>query len=213
MWCLRIVLPMPTGIESGRSHRLAREIVLMNIYFIEKEITYDGSQLASHWIYTATGLKGDAITSFIGPAIVDLAHMVDLEDVVQKKPIYSQKMLHFIVEHFDDNLEKMVLKQRLFVSILAEILNSLPISRIVVRKGDDLFIDHYKLSVSIATRSNVSTLMHTGINVSSLETPVPTLGLDDLKINAVELAGVVMKRYAKELEEIQWARCKVRSVS
>jgi hypothetical protein len=122
-------------------------------------------------------------------------------------------MLHFIAEHFDIHLENMILRQRLFVSILAEVINDLTPSRKVVRKGDDLFIEHYKLSVSIATVSPVSALMHTALNICSLDTPVPTIGLDDLKINAVEFAGIAMKHYVKELEEIYWARCKVRSVT
>ena len=185
----------------------------MKSQFLEQEITYDGTQLRSHWIYETAGVKEDAIVAFIGPCQVDLTHMVDLEDVVAKKHIYSLSMLHFISEQFDSDLEKMILRQRLFVSLMqAELVESQPDEKFV-RKGDDLFLEHYKLSVSIATASPISTLLHVGINISSRDTPVPTKGLEDFGLNPVAFAWSVMNRYVDELRGVHWARCKVRGVS
>lgn len=184
----------------------------MKINFIEKETLYDGSQLKSHWILKNTGLYGDAIISFIGAAHVDLAHLVDVEDVLNKKPIYSEKMLHFIVEHFDLDLERMILRQFLLVSLIQqELLDCLPDQKIV-RRGDDLFIDQNKLTVSIATISPVSCLIHTAINISSKGTPVPTMGLNDFHLNPQAIAYAVMNRYLNEIEGIARARSKVRGV-
>lgn len=183
----------------------------MQSQFIEKEILYDGTQLKSHWILENFGLRGNALVSFVGPCDVKLDRMVDLEDVIQKKPIFSESMLHFIVEKFDADLEKMILCQRLLVSQIQQELFQRGIS--VVRKGNDLFLDHFKLNVSIATASPVSTLIHTGINISSKNTPVPTKGLADFDLNPTAFAHSVMKRFVEEMEEIRWARCKVRGVS
>ena len=184
----------------------------MKTFFIEKETAYDGTQLASHWILKQTGLKGDALVSFVGPCDVSCKNMVDYEDVLANKPIFSHKMLHFIAEHFECDLEKMILRQRLFISLiqadLIECVSQLP----VVRKGDDLYIDHFKLTVSIATSSPISTLMHAAINIESKNTPVPTKGLDDLGLNPQAMARSVMNRYVAELESIQWARSKVKAV-
>lgn len=193
---------------------MAEKIVPMKTVFIEKEFSYDGTQLCSHWILKTTGIYGDALVSFAGPANVSLAHMVDLEDVLEKKPIYSQLMLHFIAEHFDNDLEKMVLRQRLFICIVKEVLHrSLPGgSTAVVRKGDDLYVGDFKLTVSIATASAVSTLMHTGINIKSLGTPVPTKGLEDFDLNPRAFATSVMNGYEEEISGIRRARCKVRGV-
>lgn len=186
--------------------------VLMQSLLIDKSITYDGSQLCSHWILKNTQLKGDAIVAFIGPCQVELTQMVDLEDVINKKPIYSELMLHFLVEHFESDLEKAILRQRLLMAqIQEEYRGYLPFAPIV-RKGDDLFIENFKLTVSIATTSPVSTLIHAGINISSYKTPVPTRGLKDDHIDPVLFAKGVMKRYVEEIEGIKWARAKVRGV-
>lgn len=191
---------------------MAGEIILKS-KFLEKEITYDGSQLRSHWILKNGDLKGEAIVSFIGSCKVDLSAMVDLEDVAQKRTIFSESMLHFIVESFDGDLEKMILRQRLLVSLIQQEL-SIDLSEVkVVRKGDDLFTDNFKWTVSIATASPVSTLIHTGINISSQNTPVPTHGLADFDINPRAFATSVMNRYLEEMEGVKWARCKVRSVT
>ena len=184
----------------------------MQSKFIDEPITYDGSQLQSHWILRNTELRGDAVVSFIGPCRVELDKMVDLEDVLQKKQIFSESMLHFIIECFDADLEKMILRQRLLISqIQQELAGS--VADKIVRKGDDLFIDHFKLTVSIATVSPVSTLVHTGINVSSRNTPVPTKGLADFNLNPQAFARSVMNRVVEEMEGVWWARCKVRSVT
>ncbi|MDO8518723.1 MAG: DUF366 family protein [Deltaproteobacteria bacterium] len=184
----------------------------METKFIETPIDYDGTQLRSHWALETCGVKGDALVSFVGYAKVDLSHMVDLEDVIAKKPIYSEKMLHFIAEHFENDLEKMILRQRLFISLLKQDLEEcLPDVRLT-RKGDDLFLEHFKLTVSIATISPVSVLMHTGINILSRNTPVPTKGLEDFGLNPAAVARSVMNRYAEEVKGIRWARAKVRGV-
>ncbi|MFH1654961.1 MAG: DUF366 family protein [Pseudomonadota bacterium] len=183
----------------------------MIVEFLKDEITYDGTQLRSHWISDQTGKFGDAIVSFVGPADVDLSHMVDLEDVKNKEPISSNSMLHFIVEHFDLDLEKTILRQRLLVSIIHQaLLNSSKTN--IRRTGDDLYDDDAKLSVSIATLSMVSTLIHTAINIDSKNTPVKTKGLNDYKISPLAFALDVMKAYSHELESIKVARAKVRGV-
>ena len=184
----------------------------MQTIFLDKEVDYDGTQLRSHWILEATGVKGSACVAFIGKAKVDLSQMVDLEDVLSKKPIYSEKMLHFIAEHFENDLEKMILRQRLFISLIQEDLSECLPQLTIVRKGDDLYHEHFKLTVSIATLSPVSALMHTGINILSQNTPVATRGLDDFGLNPLSFARSVMNRYTEELDGVKWARAKVRGV-
>lgn len=182
----------------------------MKSLFLNKEIKYTGDQLSSHWILKNTQIRGDAIVSFIGSCDVKIQKMVDLEDVMSDKAIFSESMLHFVIEHFDTDLSKTILRQRLFISQIAEILRLY--QKKIERRGDDLFIDNKKLSVSIATSSPVSSLIHTGLNISSQNTPVETIGLHDLKISSQDLAEKIMESYLKENQEISWARSKVRSV-
>ena len=185
---------------------------MMHTKLIEKEIKYIGSQLAPHWIYKNFKLQGDAIVAFIGECEVALTEMVDIEDVINNEPIYSKSMLSFITEQFNVNLVEGVFRQRLLICIIKELLEERGI--FVVRNGDDLMINGKKLSVSIATKSTTSILIHTGLNILSEGAPVKAsgltseLGIVDIKEFALE----VMKRYAEELEDINLASTKVRGV-
>lgn len=185
---------------------------MMKTKFINEKIKYIGSQLAPHWIYKNFHIQGDAIVAFIGECKVDLTEMVDIEDVINNEPIYSKSMLSFISEQFGIGLVEGVLRQRLLITIIKELLEENGV--FVVRQGDDLMIDNRKLSVSIATKSITSVLIHTGLNILSEGAPVKASGLkSELGIeNIEEFATEVMKRYAEELEDIVLASSKVRGV-
>ncbi len=184
----------------------------MKTKFIEEEIKYIGSQLAPHWIYKNFKIQGDAIVAFMGECEVKLTEMVDIEDVINSEPIYSKSMLSFITEQFGVDLVEGVLRQRLLICIIKELLEEYGI--FVVRNGDDLMIDNKKLSVSIATKSITSTLIHTGLNIISDGAPVAASGLtSELGItNIKDFAIKVMERYANEIEDIIMATTKVRGV-
>lgn len=187
----------------------------MQIKFIDQKINYDGSQLRSHWIFDTTELAGNAIAAFIGECNVLSEHMVDLVDKNAGCRIYSEDMLHFVVERFDCSLNEMILHQRLFVAILGAVILSLSKDERadkIIRKGNDLYDGDAKLNVSIATASPVSCLMHVGINISSLNTPVKTKGLNDYNINPKTFAESILKKYKEEVDGIKTARVKVRWV-
>ena len=184
----------------------------MKTKLIEEEIKYIGSQLAPHWIYKNFKLQGDAIVAFIGECEVKLTEMVDIEDVINNEPIYSKLMLSFITEQFGVELVEGVFRQRLLICIIKELLEERGV--FVVRNGDDLMINNRKLSVSIATKSTTSILIHTGLNILSEGAPVKASGLtSELGIEDVgEFALEVMKRYSEEIEDIKLASTKVRGV-
>lgn len=182
----------------------------MQSRFITEEITYTGKQLRSHWIYEQTGILDDAIVAFRGPARVEIEDLLDLSDKEKGAYIYSEDMLHFIVEYFDCDLEKAILRQRLLVSILKDELRRTRIP--IEQRGNDLYDEEKKLSVSIATISTVSSLIHVGINISSSGTPIVTKGLRDYEIDPDSFGRVVLKRFCQEMEWIRLARCKVRGV-
>lgn len=184
----------------------------MKTKLIEEEIKYIGSQLAPHWIYKNFKLQGDAIVAFIGECEVKLTEMVDIEDVINNEPIYSKLMLSFITEQFGVELVEGVFRQRLLICIIKELLEERGV--FVVRNGDDLMINGKKLSVSIATKSTTSILIHTGLNILSEGAPVKASGLtSELGIEDIrEFALEVMKRYSEEIEDIKLASTKVRGV-
>ena len=186
----------------------------MQSKFIEKEICYTGRELAPHWIYKTFNIQGDAMVGFIGEGDVKLSEMVDIQDVLEESPIYSKKMAHFIVEHFNMPLIEGILRQRLLVSIARETIMSNSPSLHVERSGDDLFYNGGKLSVSIAAKSVNSVLIHLGINIDSAGAPVKAAGLEsDMNLkNHKEIIEQIMLNYSKECKEIINASCKVRGV-
>lgn len=184
----------------------------MHTKFIESEIKYTGNELSPHWIYKNFHLQGDAIVSFCGECKVKLTEMVDIEDVINNEPIYSKNMLSFIIEHFNIGLIEGVIRQRLLICIIKESIEQFTAHcPLLTRKGDDLFIDNKKLSVSIATKSPTSVLIHVGINIDPAGAPVDAIGLNSLKIcNIKELADTIMIKYSQEIDDIILASTKVR---
>lgn len=191
----------------------------MKSLFIDKEIKYIGSQLSPHWIYKNFHILGDSIVSFIGETDVKITEMVDIEDVISNSPIYSKKMVSFIIEQFGISLSECVLRQRFLICIIIEELRKVLGEKYkITRSGDDIFINvngkERKLSVSIATQSTTSCLIHTGLNIDADGAPVDACGLtSDLGIKDVKtFAQNIMKRYIEEDTEILEATCKVRGV-
>ncbi len=184
----------------------------MKTLYINDEIKYIGSQLAPHWIYKNFKIQGDAIVAFCGECEVKLTEMVDIEDVINNEPIYSKYMLSFISEQFNVNLIEGVFRQRLLVCCIKEALENRGCT--VKRNGDDLFINDKKLSVSIATKSATSVLIHTGLNIISDGAPIPVSGLKtDLGITDIkEFANEIMTNYKNEINDIIMASTKVRGV-
>ena len=177
--------------------------------FAPDEIPYTGEQLRSLWAYRTFGLRGDSIVAFIGPCDVQPAHMKDMEDIRDSSAICSERMLHFIVEHFDADLDRAVLRQRLLMALMTEGLNRRLGKPHIRRVGDDLYDGDRKASVSIASASPVSALIHAGVNISSRNTPVSTIGLDDLGIDAREFGEEILAAYKGECKNAYAARCKV----
>ena len=160
----------------------------METLYTDKEIKYTGIQLSPHWIYKNFNIIGNAVVAFIGECEVNLNHMVDIEDVINNEPIYSSKMLSFIEENFSSTLIEAVYRQRLLVTITKELIEKINPSVKIIRSGDDLYINKKKLSVSIATKSITSTLIHFGLNISAENAPVNAADLiNDAGIKDISL--------------------------
>jgi hypothetical protein len=183
----------------------------IRLFYSREELQYTGRELTSHFAYRTWDVPGDSIVGFIGMCWVETDALVDLADAKQGAGIFSRRMLHFIVEHFDHDLELAVWRQRVLAAIVQQELHSRGVSH-VVRRGDDLYVGDAKLTVSVATASPVSTLVHFGINIDSHGTPVTTLGLGDFNVEPRAFALAVMEGYRTECLSIEDARTKVRAV-
>lgn len=184
--------------------------------YLPGSIPYTGAELRPHWIFEQTRKFGSALVAFRGPCEVATQELVDLEDRVEKSHIRAREMLHFLGEFFGESLELTVLRQRLFVAVFAETLRArLPADSAVnlIREGDDIYYvkagDRLKMSVSIATASAVSTLLHFAVNIDPEGAPVAALGLQEFALDCEELAKAVLAAWKGEVESQEIARCKV----
>ncbi len=179
----------------------------------DSHIEYTGHQLRSLWIYDTFGIAGDAIAAFAGPCNVPTDALVDNEDRRTGSTIRAALMLHLIIEHFDDELLLAIFRQRLLIAIIKDLLQQTSNLRDLVRHGDDIFCAGEKLTVSIATISPVSTLIHTGINIDPSGAPVAAAGLQDSGIDYLDFADRLTAAYIAEIDSAAHARVKVRGVT
>ncbi|MGB8656933.1 MAG: DUF366 family protein [Candidatus Zixiibacteriota bacterium] len=184
----------------------------MRSLFVKEEILFTGEQLTSFWAFRNYDIPGDNIVAFIGPCEIDEKYIIGIDHFKKKTQIKSERMLHFLVEHFDLDLEKAILKQKLLVDILKDKLNHRLKGDVLQRWGDDLFDTDFKLTVSATVRTSVSTKIHLGINVSSQNTPVKTKGLEDYGIDPRDVSQAVMDQYRLDMRLIGDKLWRIRSI-
>jgi hypothetical protein len=178
---------------------------------LEETIKYTGKELRSGWVRERTGIQeGGAAVAFLGPCHVETHDMVDLDDAKSGVGIEAAQMAHIIVEHLGCALQTAVLRQRLLVCNLCEILHEHGIAN--NRDGDDVYVGGRKLTVSVAAPSRRSCMIHLGINVDPEGAPVAAAGLEELGVSPWELLEALLERYRKELASSAYAETKVRSV-
>lgn len=184
----------------------------MKFEFLNHSDLYDGTQMRALKNYLVHGILGNSCVAWVGPCQVSSAEMIDGEDLRAQESICGSKMLHFVFELYDQNLFAGVCLQRLFADHVRLGILQLTEGRCVLeRQGDDLYWNQRKLSISIATKTINSVLIHFAVNVSNAGTPVPTCALDDFQVEAKPLFAMVSASFAKEFTSIQEATWKVRT--
>jgi hypothetical protein len=155
-------------------------------------------------------LVGDAVVAFRGPCNVISDEVADLEDL-DGPGIAADDMVHFVWESFTTtDLLLAVHRQRLFAAQVREVVQQLAPSSQLSRTGDDLYVRGGKLSISIATVSPVSALMHFAVNAQPGGAPVAIASLQELGIEPSVFALAVLQRISDEQASIEAARAKVR---
>ncbi len=184
----------------------------MRTSLLDGETEYTGGQLRAGWIRETTGLAGDAAVAFLGPCEVAPEHMVDLVDLDAGASISSPRMVHIIVEHPGLDLDHTTTRQRLLMALAGELLNAHLGEPLIRREGDNLYLAARKLSVSVATTSPGSGLIHSGFNARGEGAPVPAIGLEELGVAPREFAGKLLAAYSAEIEGAEAAARKVKRV-
>lgn len=187
-----------------------REWTMITTKFLKEEFTYTGPELRPLYLYEK-GLKGDGIMAWIGPCDVKTGDLVDAEDRVSNDFIKSKRMVHFLCEFFHKDIFFGICIQRLMAEMVIGVLE-VETGKVFIRKGDDIYCDDKKLNVSIATVSNLSTLIHFGVNIEPEGAPVAAIGLKDLSVNPEKFIELCLKALKSEIEDIYAASVKVMPV-
>jgi hypothetical protein len=185
-------------------------VAFVKTHFERNERAY--TELYGHFALKNFGVAGDAIVAFVGPCDVGTDNLVDLADQRAGARIVAARMLHFVVEHFGLALAEAVWRQRLLAAIVLEEVRQRAPQAPLRREGDDVYAGGGKLTVSIATLSPTSAIIHFGVNVDGAGAPIEVSDLGRLGVNAEELATVVMSRYADEVDRFVEALGKVRGI-
>ena len=196
----------------------------LKCHWCSESLLYDGSQLRSLFAYNKFGVLGDSIFAWIGPCKIPSSNILDVEDRLNRQSICGKEMLHFVVELFHVPLSFGVLLQRIMAAIATELLHELSSldlhsrsSFFLFREGDDLYIEEAgersKLSISVATKTPVSSMVHFAFNVVKEGVPVKAMDLKTLKVEPEGFAKKFMVSVRDEVESVVLATKKVQPVS
>ena len=189
---------------------------ITTLIITNKKIDYTGIEIEPLWTYKNFDIQKDSIVAFQGALCVSIDNMKDLKDIKEEAKrgdilIKSSRAINFIVEHFDNpDLKIAYLRQRILIAITKEVIEEIT-DKTIIRKGDDLYYNSGKLSVSIACRGISSSKIHLGINISNEDTPnyINTSSLYDLGINIIDNANInnimekIAIKYGEEMEKIE----------
>ncbi|MFX0115721.1 MAG: DUF366 family protein [Candidatus Hodarchaeota archaeon] len=172
---------------------------------LDGRIEYDGKQIRPLWAFEELGIKGDSIICFFGPMQVKSTEMIDLQDIRREGKlaeilISSDESLNFIIEHFDCQPSNLLIayhRLRLLVFIAMEVIREKFQGGAWRRDGTDIYLADKKISVGIATISNISMKIHFAINLADSGFPehVNATGL-------ASLGSLERKRIVNLAEEI-----------
>jgi len=189
----------------------------MKTFFCDSEFAYDGKQLRSLFAYLKFQILGDSVVSWVGPCHIDFQNMVDGEDQLARSEIRGDRMVHFILEKFDTQLFSGVCLQRLMASLAIDLLREISPcqkeTQELRRDGDDIFFREKKLSISVASQSPTSTVLHFAVNVINDGTPVATTCLNDFKVEPADFARRLCAKVQNEVESIVQATQKVHALN
>lgn len=180
----------------------------MKTKFIKEKFSYDGSQLRPLFAFSQFSIEGESLVSWVGPCNVSNENMKDGEDLFAGDSIRGGEMCHFILELFEQNLMTMVSLQRLMSAMAGEVLSDLS-GKKTIRDGDDLYFGEGKLSISIASKGAVSSMIHFAVNVNNEDTPVVTSSLEDLNVSVEDFVEKFFAAFEKEYLGIVRATKKV----
>ena len=164
---------------------------------LSEQVAFDGHQLEAGWTGEDLGLQGEGIVAFIGSFQPDPQI---IEPPSSWEAFRDREMLHLVVAHGHDDLEKLRLQQHLLLNVLKEKLNHRLRGDLVQRWGCDLFYESAQVSVSTTLLTVSSAIIYVGITLTGDQQNEKSWGIRQGAIDPLELAEVVMDQYIFEVE-------------
>lgn len=174
----------------------------MEYIFISERMTMTVEAMKPHWAFLNFDLVGDSLVMFCGPIEVGPEDMIDLRERKRGTVFPRGDLLHFVIEHFGDDIEKGVLRQNILVSISEEKLAHRLGSRRILRWGDDLYDEDNRLTITAVTQTPVSVKIHLGICIDPDEA-AGFVGLRSYGLDPAELGEVIGNQYRADMKRLR----------
>ena len=157
--------------------------------------------MKSHWALINFDLWGNSMVIFKGPMEIEPKDMIDLKEVKRDTVLPDGDLLHFVIEHFGDDMEKGVLRQNILVNIAEEKLEHRLSDRKILRWGDDLYDEDRRITLTAVAQTPVSIKIHFGICIDS-DTNAGFVGIDEYHLDIDELAEVIGNQYRADMKRL-----------
>ena len=164
-----------------------------------------------HWALLKFDLWGNSMVIFRGPMKIEPKDMIDLKELKRGTIFPDGDLLHFIIEHFGDDMEKGVLRQNILVNIAEEKLTHRLGGRRILRWGDDLFDEDKRLTLTAVTQTPVSVKIHLGICIDP-DADASFAGMTDYDLDPDELGEVIGNQYRADMKRLAEKCWRMRTV-
>ena len=177
------------------------ESVKMNYIVVQEPFEMTIDVMKPHWALLEYDLKGDSIVVSRGMLRIEHKYLIDLMDRKRGITLPDGEMLHFIIEHFGDDLEKGILRQSILIGIACNKISHRIKGKRILRWGDDIFDEDRRITLTSATITLVSSKIHLGICIRSDEN-TGFVGTEELGIDADELGEVICNQYMADMKRL-----------
>lgn len=176
-------------------------------YLSSEPSVFDGSQLQPGWTDGQFGEGAEGIAAFIGPFQPAEDAAVSSRD---EELFAGRRLLHLVVRHVHQDVEKIRLQQRLLLDVAKDKLNHrLPEVQsreagerkaVVQRWGQDLRRGSQHLSVSVIRVTAAGAIIYLGIADPDLPAAQPSAAGEKTKMDLSELARAIADQYVFEID-------------
>jgi uncharacterized protein len=177
------------------------EVTRMDYVILPEPLPMTIEAMKPHWALLRFDLWGNSMVIFKGQMKIDQKDMIDLKEFKRGALFPKGEMLHFVIEHFDDDTEKGVLRQNILVNIAEEKLSHRLSGRRIIRWGDDLYDEDRRITLTAVSKTPVSVKIHFGLCIET-DSEAGYTGLKEYDLDVHELAEVVGNQYRADMKRL-----------